>query len=55
MFFSQPFLRVPVGFVGDPVQQMSVDFFKTPIVKLLDDRQIDVLKGNDICLSRSRH
>src|SRR5918999_3511213 len=33
---------------------MSVDFFKTPIVKLLDDRQTDVLKGNDVCVCRAQ-
>jgi hypothetical protein len=34
---------------------MSVDFFKTPIVKLLDHRQTDVLKGNHICVCRAKY
>src|SRR5688572_4531238 len=34
---------------------MSVDFFKAPIVKLLDDRQTDVLKGNDLCVCRAQY
>src|ERR687890_537911 len=34
---------------------MSVDFLKTAIVKLLDDRQTDVLKGNDLCVCRAQY
>src|ERR687897_402826 len=34
---------------------MSVDFSKTPIVKLLDHCQTDVLKGNDICVCRAKY
>src|SRR5688572_3880336 len=34
---------------------MPVDFFKTSIVKFLDDCQTDVLKGNDICVGRAQY
>src|SRR5918992_658788 len=34
---------------------MSVDFFKAPIVKLLDDRQTDVLERDDIWICRAKY